>query len=281
MPPWKASSRSTTARGSVGDRVRDTRPLYDRRYFLSDLCEGFDEFRHGSVSAIKARQVAMLDPGPGRRVLDAGCGRGEVLLACARRGASVAAADFSGAALEITGELLSGYETDLREACLTALPWPDGTFDAVLSGDVIEHLYPNEAGSMLRELRRVLRPGGRLVLHTAPNRLFLELTWPLARRPMRSAGLGETVARLDEWIAASKLYHLNEQHLHGLRRALRRAGFRHVHAWVDPDVLRSRGHHLTAELPDRPLVRAAGRIAGSRPLRLIAGNDLWAVAHVE
>jgi SAM-dependent methyltransferase len=259
--------------------VFDTRPLYDHRYFLSDLCEGFDEFRHGSVSTLKARQVAMLGPRPGRRILDAGCGRGEVLLACARNGASVAGADFSAAALSITGELLSGYETDLREAWLTALPWSDGTFDAVLSGDVIEHLHPPEAEAMLRELRRVLRPGGRLVLHTAPNRLFLELTWPLARLPMRVAGLGATVTRLDGWIAASKVYHLNEQHLPGLRRSLYRAGFADVHAWIDRDVLRSRGHHLTVELPDAPLVRAAGRIAGSRLLRLLAGNDLWAIAH--
>jgi SAM-dependent methyltransferase len=259
--------------------VQDPRSLYDHKYFLSDLCEGFDEFRHGSVSALKAKQVAMLDPRPGRRILDAGCGRGEVLLACARRGADVAGADFSPAALEITGTLLNGHGADLREARLTALPWAAGTFDAILSGDVIEHLHPADGARMLRELRRVLRPGGRLVLHTAPNRVFLDLTWPLARWPMRAAGMGPVVTRLDEWIAASKRYHFNEQHLHGLRGGVRRAGFADVHAWIDRDVLRSRGHHLTEDLPDRPLVRAAGRVAGSRPVRLLAGNDLWAVAH--
>jgi ubiquinone/menaquinone biosynthesis C-methylase UbiE len=263
-----------------GAAPADVRALYDHRYFLSELCEGFEEFRRGGgVSHLKARQVQMLDPVPGRRILDAGCGRGEVLLGCARRGATVSGADFSLVALEITGTLLKDWDADLREARLTALPWPDASFDAVLSGDVIEHLTAAEGHAMLGELRRVLRPGGRLVLHTAPNRLFLDVTWPLARTPLKAAGLGETVERMDTWIAASKRYHFNEQHLHGLRRGLRRAGFGHDHVWIDRDVLRSRSHHLTAGIPKGALAELAGRVASLRPVRLLAGNDLWAVAH--
>lgn len=60
--------------------------IYDRDYFLSDKCEGWDRFREDrGLSPIKRRLAAALAPGPGVRVLDAGCGRGEVLLACAGR----------------------------------------------------------------------------------------------------------------------------------------------------------------------------------------------------
>src|SRR5438093_2011599 len=79
---------------------------------------------------------------------------------------------------------------------VSALPWPDGSFDRVLSGDVIEHLDPAAGEAMLREAFRVLRPGGTLVVHTAPNRLFLDVAWPVARWPLLAAGHGESVHRL-------------------------------------------------------------------------------------
>src|SRR5207302_107441 len=59
-------------------------------------------------------------------------------------------------------------------------PFPPGTFDAVLFLDVIEHLEPRVA--VLREIRRVLKPGGRLLL-SAPHR---DTSW---RRRLRAAGL--------------------------------------------------------------------------------------------
>ena len=65
--------------------------LYDRAYFESELCEGRDRFRvDRGPSALKRSEVDLLAPVPGLRVLDAGCGRGGVLLACARAGALVA-----------------------------------------------------------------------------------------------------------------------------------------------------------------------------------------------
>lgn len=254
--------------------------IYDREYFLSDTCEGADEFHHDKgLSAIKARQVRHLAPGPGVRVLDAGCGRGEVLLACARAGASVAGIDYSAAAVEISLDTLEGVDgADVRQGDITVLPWPDGSFDRVLSGDVIEHLDPEQASAMLREAHRVLRPGGWLVLHTAPNLLFLKVTWPIARWPLLAAGYGETVHKLESWVAASKRYHVNEQSLHGLRRTLRQAGFGAPRVWVDPNIVRDGSHHTTAGLERSWMIRAGQRAASLRPVRLLAGNDLWAIA---
>ena len=221
--------------------------VYDREYFLSETCEGADEFLAGrGLSALKARQVAHLRPAPGERVLDLGCGRGEVLLACARAGADVAGIDYAHAAVEISRETLAGVAgAEVVQGDVAALPWPDASFDAVLTGDVIEHLVADDADGMLREAHRVLRPGGRLVVHTAPNRLFLDWTWPVARRVLNAAGHGETVARLDHWIAWSKDFHVNEQTLHGLRRSLRRAGFPAPRVWIDAAIVRDGSHHTT------------------------------------
>jgi ubiquinone/menaquinone biosynthesis C-methylase UbiE len=254
--------------------------LYDRSYYLSNYCEGAEEFLSArGLSALKARQVDLLGPGPGLRVLDAGCGRGEVLLACARAGARVAGIDYSADAVEIAGETLAGVaDAELVHGSVESLPWPDGSFDRAVLGDVIEHLEPDQAARALAELRRVLAPRGSLVVHTSPNRLFLDWTWPAARRLLRVLGHARNVENMDFWISESKRYHVNEQTLHGLRRALRTAGFANVRAWLDPNVIRGGRHHLTEGLEDSPAVGAIARFGALRPLRLLLSNDIWAVA---
>ncbi len=253
--------------------------IYDRDYFLSDKCEGWDRFREDrGLSPIKRRLAAALAPGPGVRVLDAGCGRGEVLLACAAEGAEVAGADYAEAAVELTRETLAGVPgADVRRADLTSLPWADGSFDRALLGDVVEHVDPAQTVPVLAELERVLAPGGTLLVHTAPNRLFTKVAWPLARPLMRLAGQGGAARALDERLAAAESYHVNEQSLHGLRRAMRAAGFARVRAWIDPNVLRTGEHFLTEGLEQSAAMRMAARAAGARPVRLFLGNDLYAV----
>jgi ubiquinone/menaquinone biosynthesis C-methylase UbiE len=256
--------------------------IYDRDYFLSDRCEGWDQFRAGrGVSALKQREIELLKPGPGVRVLDAGCGRGEVLLACAQAGARVAGIDYAQAAVELAAEVLTEVDgADIRCGSITELPWEDASFDRALLGDVFEHLMPDEADAALRELRRVLAPHGILVVHTAPNLLFLRYGWPVTRVGLKLLGRGEAVRRLDEWIVLSKQYHVNEQSVFSLRRSLRRAGFHKVEAWVDPNILRSGAHHLTDGVGDGGPMALAARVAGTWPLRLVLGNDLYAIGVV-
>jgi SAM-dependent methyltransferase len=252
--------------------------LYDRDYFLSEYCEGWERFRADrGLSPLKTRELELLDVAPGHHVLDAGCGRGEVLLACAGRGAAVAGIDYADAAVGLSRETLAEVEgADVRHGDLTALPWPPGTFDRALLGDVIEHLTPRQAATALLELRRVLRPGGRLVVHTAPNRAFLALGWPVARVALKLTGGGATVEQVDWWIAESKRFHVNEQTVWSLGRGLRAAGFATVRAWVDADVARGGDHHLTGGL-GAGAAGSAARAAGVWPLRLVFGNDLYAV----
>ncbi|MEJ7781365.1 MAG: hypothetical protein WKF99_02265, partial [Solirubrobacteraceae bacterium] len=88
-------------------------------------------------------------------------------------------------------------------------------------------------------------------------------------------GGGATVEQVDWWIAESKRYHVNEQTVWSLGRALRDAGFARVRAWVDADVARGGDHHLTGGLGLR--AGGAARAAGVWPLRLVFGNDLYAV----
>lgn len=98
----------------------------------------------------------------GRRVLDAGCGSGPLLADLRERGASVAGFDASPAMVRIARERL-GDEADLQVADLTQpLPYDDAVFDDALAVLVLHYL--EDWSQPLGELRRVLKPGGRLVV---------------------------------------------------------------------------------------------------------------------
>lgn len=245
--------------------------VYDRAYFLSDLCEGWERFRvDRGLSPIKQRELDLLDLAPGVRLLDAGCGRGEVLRAAALRGAAATGIDYSPAAVEIASEVVPG-RIALGDIC--ELPYPDASFDRVLLADVIEHLTDEQAARALSQLRRVLAPGGHLLVHTTPNRRFTAL-WPLLRHGVPRAAR----EHMDDWLALSKRYHACEYSPATLRRALRAAGFEKPRVWVHRDLLRGGTHHLTAGVARSPAGRLAMRAGSLAPARAVLGNDIYAIA---
>lgn len=97
----------------------------------------------------------------GRRILDAGCGAGPLTAALRDRGAVVTGVDASAGMLALAERRL-GDGTDLQLADLRdPLPFGDGAFDDVVASLVLHYL--EDWGPTLAEIRRVLRPGGRLI----------------------------------------------------------------------------------------------------------------------
>jgi SAM-dependent methyltransferase len=98
----------------------------------------------------------------GRRILDAGCGSGPLSAALRAKGAVVTGFDVSAAMVDLARERL-GEDADVRVADLRApLPYADAEFDDVVASFVLHYL--EDWGRPLAELRRVLKPGGRLIL---------------------------------------------------------------------------------------------------------------------
>lgn len=97
---------------------------------------------------------------PGTRLLDAGCGAGLLALLASLRGARVTGLDASVALLAIARERLP--EADMREGDLEALPFADASFDAVTAVNSL--FYAEDMSAAMRELVRVVRSGGRVVV---------------------------------------------------------------------------------------------------------------------
>jgi SAM-dependent methyltransferase len=219
-------------------RVEETQPVcpdqYDEAYFLGS-CEGYEEFiategAHLSRRLSQAFEVAEVVPG--MRVLDIGCGRGEILRHCSSRGARAYGVDYAPVALRMARKLaipdgrgqgaLGIYQADAK-----VLPFPDASFDRVLMFDLVEHLHPWELDQALAEAWRVLRCNGRLIIHTAPNVWYDRYAYPLVRLVRTLMGQGENYPRDPRATVPANLdVHVNEQSMFGLRRVLRRAGFR-------------------------------------------------------
>ncbi|MCP9485645.1 MAG: bifunctional demethylmenaquinone methyltransferase/2-methoxy-6-polyprenyl-1,4-benzoquinol methylase UbiE [Gaiellaceae bacterium MAG52_C11] len=135
------------------------------------------------------RLAVRLSVRPGDRVLDACCGTGDLAVAAQRAGADVVGLDFSTAMLERARR--KAPELEWIQGDLLELPFEDASFDAATVGFGVRNVSDLERG--IGELRRVLRPGGRLAILeiTTPRgalkpfyKLWFDVLIPLAGRAL-------------------------------------------------------------------------------------------------
>jgi 2-polyprenyl-3-methyl-5-hydroxy-6-metoxy-1,4-benzoquinol methylase len=126
-----------------------------------------------------ARTLGETSPSPLLRVLDVGCGEGQLTAAIADAGYQVLGVDVAEEPLRRARSRQADLELRRVEP---AGEWPlaDASFDAVWSGETIEHVA--DTARWLSELRRVLRSGGRLILSTPAHGPLTRLSLALSRR---------------------------------------------------------------------------------------------------
>ncbi|OLL76416.1 putative methyltransferase [Pseudonocardia sp. Ae168_Ps1] len=133
------------------------------------LLPGYDGFAIlMGATGMYWRLVAQAGIQPGSTVLEIGCGTGNVVLRAKRAvpGATVIGLDPDGEALGIARRKAAdeGLALQLDEGVAEDLPYDDGSVDRVLSSLMLHHLPADRQVSALREVRRVLAPGGSLHL---------------------------------------------------------------------------------------------------------------------
>lgn len=219
-------------------------------------------------TALYAEDAArIVDVKPRERVADVACGTGAFAIAAARRGASAIAMDASPETVERLKKRLSRERVpnvDARVMDGQALALPGAAFD-VASSLFGLHFFPESAAGF-REMRRVLKPGGRAVIATWSEIARVQFMAPLA------AALGEALPDLPAPSGTSPIFSLADPKR--IESEMTDAGFRDVrvetvtHSWtfrnaVDAHARLARGspvlHALTASLAeaDRARVRDA------------------------
>jgi SAM-dependent methyltransferase len=184
-----------------------------------DLASGFEE--HAADSPYNAHYdrpavLGLVGVVAGKRVLDAGCGPGLYSEELLFRGAELVALDGSAAMVELARKRLGSRARVIHADLADPLPFAESEFDLVVCALVIHHLEDREA--CLRELFRVLRPGGRLVVSTQH---------PTADWLRKGGSYFETREEEDVWHRGDAAYtvHFWREPLTAFCAALTNAGF--------------------------------------------------------
>lgn len=233
--------------------------IYDAGYF-DDMREAAPARAHGGGTLYDdflalARDAELA----GARVLDAGCGRGELAVMLQQAGAKeVTGLDFSSEAILRAAQraraiLGPDHAVALVCASLEAREtFAPESFDLVLMTDVVEHLPPSTLAAALRNVEAWLVPGGRLIVHTFPT-IWLHRLYNGA---MRVSGRRDVVE-------LSNKIHCNVQSRERLAASLRTAGLTCERMWLRNDLLKTSS--VYQRLPPGLLRRTARTLAHDLP----------------
>lgn len=217
-----------------------TRDLYDEAYF--DMVRGS---KQGTVLHEKflhlVKEVAAGRP----RILDLGCGRGQLLSLLAREpGLDVTGLDFSEAAVAASQQLVDPHRVHCGSATDRS-NFEQDSFDLICIMDVVEHLPPADLLQALENIRFWLKPGGHLVVHTfptlGPHRIFQTL--------LKLTGQRDNLNLLNQ-------IHCNVQTRNSLRQVLEQAGLVPESLWLANDFTLTSSSYQ--RLKDGPLKKALG-----------------------
>ena len=261
--------------------------LYSKKYFFTT--EGIDYFKKGLLSPKFERAVDLARLKPGMRILDIGSGRGDIVLACAKKKIFSYGIDYSQDAVDITKSAKQSFLNNLacyfsiQQASAVALPFRENTFDKIFFMDVAEHLSPEDLLLCLKESWRTLKNGGELIVHTSPNRWYNDFGYPLWEQPINkilNRLFKQNLLTREIRNETDLKVHINEQTIFSLKDSLRKAGFK-PYVWLGDEyikpVKKSSKKEMALEIV-RQVVCHFFPFSSIFPLNLLFSNNIWAVA---
>lgn len=240
--------------------------IYDSDYYLHAYSEDPKKY----LSDLQNLPVALhrcfdyADPKPDEKVLDLGCGRGHLSYFCVLKGCVVTAVDYSKDAIDLALKTKEALPDNLRDK-MTVKQMDfknldtNEKFDIIFMADLIEHLYDWELKILFEKARQVLKPRtGRLIIHTAPNKTWINVIFPLKR----ILDWPSTLKKNNDFYYTRDKYsydpemHVNEQTLSEVRKLLK--GFK-AKVWCDDG-----SSNVVSILTKK-----------------FAGADIWAIARID
>lgn len=248
-----------------------------------------DEFIRTQGKNLRPRALYSLqiaDLVPGMRVLDVGCGRGEVVLHCARQEIDAVGVDYSTKAISIAEKAKAVHKENekmrMRFICddVENIEFNE-SFDRIFMLDLVEHLHDWELSKLFNACSGLLKPDGIIVIHTLPNKWLYEITY---RRVLRL---------FMPWLPANPrtekqmAIHINEMTVTHLARILGESGFS-SRIWLKDLLVEQARWHKRQPHQDlrgrlykwlaNPIIGSAYKLLAKTPLRLLIVNEMFAVS---
>lgn len=210
--------------------------IFDRNYYYN-ICLGSEEFKKSNGSTLNQKVKNMIDELELKqymRVLEIGCGRGDTSLYIAKKVNSVVGIDYSKDAIKIASALRTKFSKKIRAKTKfyrmkanKLIKFGDDEFDFVIFIDTWDHLDNKELEETMSEIKRVLKPKGRLFIKTCSNKILLNLTYKYYIYP-----LNKLITSIDKKIRGveyesllknprtkeAKIQHINEPNYFYLRK---------------------------------------------------------------
>mgnify|MGYP001593468072 CR=1 FL=1 len=197
--------------------------FYDKTYFARDMAPGnrqmFRESCGQSLHPHRLYYVDLMQLKPGMRVLELGCGAGEVLMYCALKyGVEGCGINYSDAAISLAEDLKKLLPRDIQTrvdfrvgSCTEFSDFADSFFNRALSFSSIEHLYDWQIELMLQEVYHVLSDDGLFIIETHPNWNDERLIWPLVRKLLHLLGGYELSHQLEPEDGGAREYSKSQE----------------------------------------------------------------------
>jgi 2-polyprenyl-3-methyl-5-hydroxy-6-metoxy-1,4-benzoquinol methylase len=232
-----------------------------------------------------SKAIDLADLSEGMKILDIGCGRGEVVLHCARMGVNSVGVDYSKEIIEIANTAKATHaeqEQELMEfICddVKNLNTQD-KFDRIFMLDLVEHLHDWELLELFEHCHKVLAPNGCIIIHTLPNKWVYEITY---RRLLRL---------FMPWLPRNprsefeKTIHVNEMSIVHLSNILSEGDFK-SRVWLQDMIVEQSKWHKKQPFADNrgrlyrwlanPVIGLMYKLIAKTPLKLLIVNEMLAV----
>lgn len=277
-----------------GHTSKSLHKLYDDLYFRKhvgnkEISEVY--FKNLGLAQTKYTkiplEIARIQPKD--KVIDIGCGRGEIVFQAASKGANVTGIDFSESAIKIACNIREKHKEDIKSRteffCCNAekLKFKDNFFDKAFFLDVVEHLSKSELRTVLCEIRRVLKPEGILIIHTSPNVWSRNYGYWLKsfallllkrKKPVHPIVEQFKMLKSDpEYDEYKLILHINEQSILSLKQNLKKCGFKSI-VWLE-----NTGNRWSSRKDFKG--RMLSFIYKLSGLKYIFGSEIFAVASLQ
>lgn len=177
--------------------------IYTKDYYLN-VCLGHEEYRKTKGRNLNKRWkkiIGKIQIKKGMKVLDLGCGRGDVCFYLAKRGVVVIGIDYAKDAIDLAKTTLNKMTPQVKKRVkfykidAKRMDFKNDCFDAVIALDFFEHLYKQELDIVIGKITKVLKKDGFLLAHTEVNKIYLDFTHKFYTYPLSSV-----LVFLNNWV---------------------------------------------------------------------------------